>query len=144
MVIQLPPINTMSETTTDQLDPEAGFTNEAPSVSDAASNLRTAAGAKAKEILNTAESKATKLRETATAKASELRETATAKASAFKQAAGKQAGELKVKATEQWDQTRVRAKELHGSAEDYIRDNPTKCVLGALGIGFLAGLIMRR
>ncbi|MDX1679475.1 MAG: hypothetical protein R3242_01980 [Akkermansiaceae bacterium] len=134
----------MSDTKTDQLDPEAGFTNDAPSVSDAANDLRSAAGAKAKEIIHTAETKASKLRETAAEKASQLRETATTKATAFKEAAGKQAGELKVKATEQWDHTRVRAKELHGSAEDYIRDNPTKCVLGALGIGFLAGLIMRR
>ena len=30
------------------------------------------------------------------------------------------------------------------AAEDYIRQNPTKCVLGALGLGVLIGLIVRR
>ena len=122
----------MTEQTTDQLDPDAGFTNT-PTVSEAASELRSAAGEKAKEIKHAAEAKANK-----------LREVATEKASAFKVAASKQADQFKQTATEQWDHTRVRAKELHGTAEDYIRENPTKCVLGALGIGFLAGLIMRR
>ena len=123
----------MSDTsTTDQLDPEAGFTNT-PSVGEAATDLRVAAGEKAKKIMHGAE-----------AKANQFREVASAKASAFKDAATKQAEQLKHTATEQWDHTRVRAKELHGTAEDYIRQNPTKCVLGALGVGFLAGLIMRR
>ena len=38
----------------------------------------------------------------------------------------------------------MKAKELHVTAEDYIRQNPTKCVLSALGLGFLIGLIVRR
>ena len=80
----------------------------------------------------------------AEAKANKFREVASAKASAFKDVASKQADQFKTVATEQWENTRVRAKELHVSAEDYIRENPTKCVLGALGIGFIAGLIMRR
>lgn len=111
----------MTDSKTEQLDPEGGFTN-APSVSEAANDLRNAAAAKANK----------------------LREVASEKAAAFKNAAGKQASQFKENAAEQWDNTRTRAKELHGSAEDYIRENPTKCVLGALGIGFLAGLIMRR
>ena len=122
----------MSETTTDQLDPEAGFTST-PTVSEAATDLRNAAGEKAKEIMHGAEAKANK-----------FREVATAKASAFKDVATKQADQFKTVATEQWENTRVRAKELHVTAEDYIRENPTKCVLGALGVGFIAGLIMRR
>lgn len=122
----------MTETTTDQLDPEAGFTTS-PSVSQAATDLRSAAGAKAKDLMHTAETKAGK-----------LREAAGAKASALKSAATEKAGQLKTVAGEQWDTTRVKAKEVHTTAEDYIRENPTKCVLGALGIGFLAGLVMRR
>ena len=122
----------MSDTTPDQLDPDAGFTS-APTIGEAANDLRAAAGDKAKEIISGAESKANK-----------LRDAAVAKASAFKDAAAKQADQFKNVATEQWENTRVRAKELHVSAEDYIRENPTKCVLGALGIGFIAGLIMRR
>lgn len=122
----------MTDTTTDQLDPEAGFTT-APSVSQAATDLRAAAGAKAKEFIHSAETKA-----------GQLREAASAKAIALKGAASEKAGQIRHVATEQWQNTRVKAKELHGTAEDYIRQNPTKCVLGALGIGFLAGLIMRR
>ena len=122
----------MPDTTTDQLDPEAGFTSS-PSVSEAANDLRVAASEKAKELKQVAE-----------AKASKLREVATAKASAFKDTASKQADQLKQTAIEQWDHTCDRAKEIHSAAEDYIRENPTKCVLGALGLGFLAGLIMRR
>lgn len=122
----------MSNTTSDKLDPEAGFTTT-PSVAQAANELRAAAGEKAKEILHTAESKAQQLRETASYKAGEL-----------KSAASRQAAQFKENATVQWDNTRVKAKEIHGSTEDYIRQHPTRCVLGALGIGFLAGLIMRR
>lgn len=122
----------MTDSKTKQLDPEGGFTNS-PSVSEAANDLRNAAAAKAN-----------KLREVANEKAAAFKEVATEKATAFKQAAGKQASQFKENAAEQWDNTRIRAKEFHGTAEDYIRENPTKCVLGALGIGFLAGLIMRR
>lgn len=119
-------------TSTDHLDPEAGFTS-ASSVTQAANDLRTAATDKAKELIHTAE-----------AKASQFRQIASEKASAFKVAASEQASHLKENATEQWDHTRVRAREVHATAEDYVRDHPTRCVLGALGIGFLAGLIMRR
>lgn len=117
---------------TDHLDPEAGFTTT-PSVTQAAHDLRAAATDKAKELIHTAE-----------AKASQFRQIAGEKASAFKVAATEQANHLKENATEQWDHTRIKAKEVHATAEDYIRDHPTRCVLGALGIGFLAGLIMRR
>lgn len=118
--------------TPSSLDPEAGFT-QTPSIGQAANDLRTAAGEKARELVHTAESKAAVLKERAVESAQHFRETAAQKASA-----------LKATASEQWDDTRVRAKELHVTAEDYIRQNPTKCVLSALGLGFLIGLIVRR
>ena len=62
----------------------------------------------------------------------------------MKSAATERAQHLKESATEQWQDTRVKAKELHVTAEDYIRQNPTKCVVSALGLGFLIGLIVRR
>jgi len=114
------------------LDHEAGFT-QSPSIGQAANDLRAAAGEKARELVHTAESKAAALKERAVESAQHFRETATQKA-----------GALKVTATEQWEDTRVRARELHVTAEDYIRQNPTKCVLSALGMGFLIGLIVRR
>ena len=63
---------------------------------------------------------------------------------ALKAAAAERAQHLKETANEQWQDTRVKARELHVTAEDYIRQNPTKCVLSALGLGFLIGLIVRR
>lgn len=118
--------------TPSSLDPEAGFT-QTPSIGQAANDLRAAAGEKAREFVHTAESKAALLKERAVESAQQFRETATQKAAA-----------LKTSATEQWEDTRVRARELHVTAEDYIRQNPTKCVLSALGMGFLIGLIVRR
>lgn len=117
---------------TDSLDPEAGFT-QTPSVSQAANDLRAAAGEKAREFVHNAEEKAVALKGRAVESALHFRETATERANQFKSAA-----------TEQWQDTRVKAKELHLTAEDYIRQNPTKCVLSALGAGFLIGLIVRR
>jgi len=115
------------------LDPEAGFSNQASAVAQAANDLRVAAGEKAREFVQTAESKAAALKEKAVEKAEN-----------FKAAATDKAQHLKETASAQWNDTRVKAKEYHGTAEDYIRENPTKSVLVALGAGFLIGLIARR
>jgi ElaB/YqjD/DUF883 family membrane-anchored ribosome-binding protein len=129
--------------TPSSLDPEAGCT-PSPSISQAANDLRTAAGEKAREFVHTAESKASVLKERAVESAQQFRETATEKAAALKSAASEKAAHFKESATEQWQDTRVKAKELQVTAEDYIRQNPTKCVISALGLGFLIGLIVRR
>lgn len=137
------------------LDPEAGFTQSSPSVSQAANDLRVAAGEKVREIASTASTQAHALkdravesashfREVASEKATQFKSTAAEKAAALKSAAADKAQHFRESATEHWDETRVRAKEFHVSAEDYIRQNPTKSVLGALGVGFLIGLILRR
>lgn len=115
-----------------------------PSIAQAANDLRAAAGEKAREFVHTAESKAAVLKERAIDTAQQFRETATEKATALKAAATERTQHLRESATEQWQDTRVKAKELHVTSEDYIRQNPTKCVLSALGIGFLIGLIVRR
>ena len=129
--------------TPDSLDPEAGFT-QTPSIAQAANDLRAAAGEKAREFVHSAEAKAAGLKERAVESAHQFRETATEKAAALKSAAAERAQHLKESANEQWQDTRVKAKELHVTAEDYIRQNPTKCVVSALGLGFLIGLIVRR
>jgi ElaB/YqjD/DUF883 family membrane-anchored ribosome-binding protein len=125
------------------LDPEAGFT-QTPSVSQAANDLRAAAGEKAREFVHTAEEKAAALKDRAVESAQQLRDSAAERASQIKATATEKALHFKESATEQWQDTRVKAKELHITAEDYIRQNPTKCVLSALGAGFLIGLIVRR
>jgi ElaB/YqjD/DUF883 family membrane-anchored ribosome-binding protein len=129
--------------TANTLDPEAGFT-QTPSVSQAANDLRAAAGEKAREFVHTAEEKAAALKGRAVESAQQFRDTATERASQLKATATEKALHFKESATEQWQDTRVKAKELHITAEDYIRQNPTKCVLSALGAGFLIGLIVRR
>jgi ElaB/YqjD/DUF883 family membrane-anchored ribosome-binding protein len=132
-----------SFSTPNTLDPEAGFTHT-PSVSQAANDLRVAAGEKAREFVHTAEVKTAALKERAIESAQHFRETALERANALKAAAADKAQHFKENAAGQWQDTRVKAQELHGNAEDYIRQNPTKCVLGALGVGFLIGLIVRR
>jgi len=114
------------------LEPEVGY-EPAPSVAQAANDLRMAAGEKARTLVHSAEERAAALKDRAVESAHHLRETAAEKAHQFKESA-----------TDQWQDTRVKAKELHLTAEDYIRQNPTKCVLGALGAGLLLGLIVRR
>lgn len=114
------------------LDPETGFT-KSPSVGEAAHDLRVAATAQARQLVGVASDKASALKGTAVEKASQFKAAASEKASHFKEVA-----------TERWQDTRAKAKDMHITAEDYIRENPTKCVLGALGVGVLIGLIIRR
>ena len=43
-----------------------------------------------------------------------------------------------------WDDAQDRVRTFQEDGEQYIRDNPTKAVFTALGIGFILGLIFRR
>lgn len=146
--------------TPNSLDPEAGFSQKpagsaAHSAAQAAEDLRVAAGDKAREIASAASAQATALKERAVETAQHYREVATEKATHFKDVAAERAEALRTAAAEraahlretanvQWNGTCDRAKEFQETAEDYIRENPTKAVLGALGLGFLIGLIVRR
>ncbi len=124
-------------------DPEIGC-SPMPSISQAANDLRAAAGEKARELVQSAETKASALKERAVESAQHFRDSATVKASALKTATTEKAQHLKEVASDQWEDTRVKARELHVTAEDYIRQNPTQCVVSALALGFLIGLIVRR
>lgn len=48
------------------------------------------------------------------------------------------------RAEEAWMQARDRARTFQEDGEQYIRENPTKAVFTALGVGFILGLIFRR
>jgi len=48
------------------------------------------------------------------------------------------------KATQAWGDAKVRVRTLQEDGEDYVRENPMKAVMTALGIGFVLGLIFRR
>jgi ElaB/YqjD/DUF883 family membrane-anchored ribosome-binding protein len=62
----------------------------------------------------------------------------------LRSAATTMAGDYRDKATQAWDDAKVRVRTLQEDGEDYIRENPTKAVMTALGIGFVLGLIFRR
>ena len=76
--------------------------------------------------------------------AEDLRSAAGVMADDLKSAAGAMAEEYRGKAEQAWEDARERARTLQDDGEQYIRENPTKAVFTALGIGFVLGLIFRR
>jgi ElaB/YqjD/DUF883 family membrane-anchored ribosome-binding protein len=62
----------------------------------------------------------------------------------FKSAAGAVADEYRGRAEEVWNDATSRVRTFQDDTEQYVRDNPTKAVFTALGIGFVLGLIFRR
>jgi ElaB/YqjD/DUF883 family membrane-anchored ribosome-binding protein len=62
----------------------------------------------------------------------------------FKSAAGAIAGKYSGKVEQTWDDARDRVRTFQEDANQYVRENPTKTVFTALGIGFVLGLIFRR
>jgi ElaB/YqjD/DUF883 family membrane-anchored ribosome-binding protein len=47
--------------------------------------------------------------------------------------------------TEQiWDDARERVQTVKQDAEQYVRENPTKAIFTALGVGFVFGLVIFR
>ena len=117
---------------------------EMPSTQQAADDLREAAGVKTRQTAQSAEERAQLLKESAAEKAQQFRDFAEKKASKFADAAGEKASQFKDVAGEHWEGTRVKAREVHTDLEEYIRENPSKAVLVAAGVGFLLGLIVRR
>ena len=62
----------------------------------------------------------------------------------LKSAAGAMAEEYRGRAEEVWNDARYRVRSFQEDSEQYVRENPTKAVFTALGIGFVLGLIFRR
>ena len=54
------------------------------------------------------------------------------------------AGEYRGKAEQVWGDAQDRVRTFQEDGEAYVRENPTKAVFTALGIGFLLGIIFRR
>ncbi len=137
-------MNTTSENQPN-LDPADGFAPAGQSsIAKAAKELRDAASGKIHDVVHDAEGKVRDAMHSTEAKVRSALHNAGEKAEELKHTASVQAKQLRENATEQWDDTCVRARELQITAEDYIRQNPSKCVLGALGLGFLIGLLVRR
>lgn len=76
--------------------------------------------------------------------ADDLKSAAGVMAGDLKSAASEMAGEYRDKAEQVWGDARDRARTLQEDGEQYVRENPTKAVFTALGIGFVLGLIFRR
>ena len=59
-------------------------------------------------------------------------------------AAGAMADECQGHAEGVWDDARRHVRSLQDDSKQYVRDNPTKAVFTALGVGFLLGFTFRR
>jgi len=62
----------------------------------------------------------------------------------LRSAATDMAQEYRGKAEQAWGDATSRARTLQEDGEQYVRENPTKAVFTALGIGFLLGMIFRK
>jgi len=93
----------------------------------------TAASSDAASKLNDGKQHATQavhdLRAAAEAKAAELRATAE---------------EFRGRAEQAYTDARGRAQNLRSESEHWIRENPSRAVLTALGVGFVVGLMFRK
>jgi len=84
------------------------------------------------------------LKQAAGAKAEDLRQAAGQKAEELRSAAQDKAQELRGAAESAWSGARSKTKSWHSEGEAYVRDNPTRAVLIALGFGLLLGLLLRK
>lgn len=128
--------------------------SDTPDASSAADDLRAAAeGNPPQGRPSRTEEQALALKQAAARKAGRLREFSgdqtedasdSAETDPVREGAAETASHLREVASDQWEETRVKARQLHLSMEDYIRENPTKSVLTAVGAGFVLGLLIRR
>ncbi|MDQ6655525.1 MAG: hypothetical protein M3Y80_06915 [Verrucomicrobiota bacterium] len=54
------------------------------------------------------------------------------------------AQEYRGRAEQAWGDATTRARTFQEDGEQYVRENPTKAVFSALGIGFILGMIFRK
>jgi ElaB/YqjD/DUF883 family membrane-anchored ribosome-binding protein len=76
--------------------------------------------------------------------AEELRAAAEAKAKELGTMMGEKASEFRDKAGDMYDDAKVQLKALQKDTEEYVRANPIKAVLIAVGAGFVIGSLARR
>ena len=62
----------------------------------------------------------------------------------LRSAAGAVAEEYRGRAEDVWNEASDRVRSFQEDTEQYVRDNPTKAIFTALGVGFVLGLIFRR
>ena len=76
--------------------------------------------------------------------AEEIRAAAEERAAELREAAEAKAQELRNRAEHAYEDARKRARTLQEEGEAYVRENPLRGVLTALGVGFVLGLLFRR
>ena len=59
-------------------------------------------------------------------------------------AASAMADQYRERGKEVWDDTLDRVRSFQDDSKQYVRENPTKAVFTALGVGLVLGLIFRR
>ena len=62
----------------------------------------------------------------------------------LRSAAGATADEYRERGKEVWDDALHRVRSFRDDTKQFVRQNPTKAVFSALGVGFVLGLIFRR
>ena len=62
----------------------------------------------------------------------------------LRSSAGAMANEYRGRSEEIWDDALHRVRSFQDDSKQYIRENPTKAVFTALGVGLVLGLIFRR
>jgi ElaB/YqjD/DUF883 family membrane-anchored ribosome-binding protein len=105
---------------------------------------KTSAAANAADKLESSKTHARKAAEDIKSAAGDLRSAAGAIAGEYRGRAEEAWGEARGKAEQAWGEARERVRTFQDDAEEYVRENPTKAVFTALGIGFVLGLIFRR
>ena len=86
---------------------------------------------------------AEELREAASQKAAEIKDAARERAGNLRELASDKASEARAYAEDRYEEMRSVADEYRIEGERYVRENPAKSVLIALGIGFVIGRILR-
>jgi len=87
---------------------------------------------------------ASDLKEAASAKVEDFRQAAGQKATELREAVQNKSQELRGAAESAWSDASSQAKSWQAEGEAFVRDNPSKAVLIALGVGLLFGLLLRK
>jgi len=112
-------------------------------VSDNLESSRDHAVQAADELKAATAQKAQELKENAREQAAKLRGKAEETAQHMRESAGENVDQFRDYADEHWSDIKVRIDDYKEEGERYVRQNPTKSILMAVGIGFIIGRILR-
>jgi ElaB/YqjD/DUF883 family membrane-anchored ribosome-binding protein len=125
----------------DELRSAAG--DQARKIGDKATELKDRTVQSAQNLADLVCEKAADFKDTTIEKASALKSAAVERAVELREAADERVEQFRTAADEHWREARAKVKEAGITTEDYIRAHPTRCVLGALGLGFIIGMMTR-